>query len=138
MIETLEKTFTKKEYEDHGDSLYQIGKASAFQSVLKTEVVWSLWESDKNQNWDLNTIIIGDGKLKNIPFIYPVFIGEQDDNGKWIYKNVNAIAKDGTIKEVWLAADRAYKKAYKLYGRWHYFLEVLSFKDGTIFPYFGS
>ena len=65
MTETLEKTFTKKEYEDHGDTLYEIGKADAFQSVLKTEVRWSLWESGKNKHWDLNTIIIGDGKLKN-------------------------------------------------------------------------
>ena len=57
MTETLEKTFTKKEYEDHGDTLYEIGKADAFQSVLKTEVRWSLWESGKNKQWDFKTII---------------------------------------------------------------------------------
>ena len=138
MTKTAEKTFTKKEYEDHGDTLYEIGKADAFQSVLKTEVRWSLWESGKNKHWDLNTIIIGDGKLKNIPFEYRVFTGEQDKDGEWIYKNVNTIAKDGTVKEVWLAADRAYKKAWKLYGRWHNFLETLSFDNGIISPYFGS
>jgi hypothetical protein len=87
---------------------------------------------------DLNTIIIGDGKLKNIPFEYRVFTGEQNKDGEWIYKNVNTIAKDGTVKEVWLAADRAYKKAWKLYGRWHNFLETLSFDNGIISPYFGS
>ena len=131
------KTWSNKEYEDHGNSLYQIGKASAFQSVLKTQVVWSLWER-KNEIWNLDTVVIGNGKLKNIPLEYRVFTGEQDENGKWIYKYVNAIAKDGTIKEVWLACDRAYRKAYKLYGRWHNFLEVLTFENGIIYPYFGS
>ena len=135
---TTEKTFSKKEYEDHGDSLYQIGKASAFQSVLKTQVVWSLWESNKNQNWNLDTIIVGNGKLKIFPVQYRVWIGEKNDNGDWIYEYVHAKAKDGTIKEVWLACDRVYRKAYRLYGRWHNFLEVLTFENGWIYPYFGS
>ena len=137
MTTTAKKTWSNQEYEDHGNTLYQIGKASAFQSVLKTQVVWSLWER-KNEIWNLDTLVIGNGKLKNIPLEYRVFTGEQDENGKWIYKYVNAIAKDGTIKEVWLACDRAYRKAYKLYGRWHNFLEVLTFKNGIIYPYFGS
>ena len=131
---TIERTFSKKEYDDHGESLYQIGKSSAFQSVLKTEVNWSVWE--KNQIWDLDTIVIGDGTLKNIPFVKQVYT--KDSNGDYVYENVNAIAKDGTIKEVWLAADRAYKKAKRLYGDWHYFLEIVELKNGVIYSFYGS
>ena len=131
---TIERTFSKKEYDDHGESLYQIGKSSAFQSVLKTEVNWSVWE--KNQIWDLDTVVIGDGTLKNIPFVKQVYT--KDSNGNYVYENVNTIAKNGTIKEIWLAADRAYKKAKKLYGDWHYFLEMVELKNGVIYSYYGS
>ena len=130
----IERTFSKKEYDDHGESLYQIGKSSAFQSVLKTEVNWSVWE--KNQIWDLDTVVIGDGTLKNIPFVKQVYT--KDSNGNYVYENVNTIAKNGTIKEIWLAADRAYKKAKKLYGDWHYFLEMVELKNGVIYSYYGS
>ena len=130
----IERTFSKKEYEDHGESLYQIGKSSAFQSVLKTEVNWSVWE--KNQIWDLDTVVIGDGTLKNIPFVKQVYT--KDSNGNYVYENVNTIAKNGTIKEIWLAADRAYKKAKKLYGDWHYFLEMVELKNGVIYSDYGS
>ena len=131
---TIERTFSKKEDDDHGESLYQIGKSSAFQSVLKTEVNWSVWE--KNQIWDLDTVVIGDGTLKNIPFVKQVYT--KDSNGNYVYENVNTIAKNGTIKEIWLAADRAYKKAKKLYGDWHYFLEMVELKNGVIYSYYGS
>ena len=130
----IERTFSKKEYDDHGESLYQIGKSSAFQSVLKTEVNWSVWE--KNQIWDLDTVVIGDGTLKNIPFVKQVYT--KDSNGNYVYENVNTIAKNGTNKEIWLAADRAYKKAKKLYGDWHYFLEMVELKNGVIYSYYGS
>ena len=130
----IERTFSKKEYDDHGESLYQIGKSSAFQSVLKTEVNWSVWQ--KNQIWDLDTVVIGDGTLKNIPFVKQVYT--KDSNGNYVYENVNTIAKNGTIKEIWLAADRAYKKAKKLYGDWHYFLEMVELKNGVIYSYYGS
>ena len=130
----IERTFSKKEYDDHGESLYQIGKSSAFQSVLKTEVNWSVWE--KNQIWDLDTVVIGDGTLKNIPFVKQVYT--KDSNGNYVYENVNTIAKNGTIKEIWLAADRAYKKAKKLYGDWHCYLEIVELNDGVIYSFYGS
>ena len=64
----------------------------------------------KNKIWDLDTVVIGDGTLKNIPFVKKVYTKES--NGNYVFKNVNDIAKNGTIKEVWLAADRAYKEAH--------------------------
>ena len=134
-MSTTQKTFTKEEYDKHGNILYEIGKSSAFQSVLKTEVNWSVEMT--NDNWNLDTIIIGDGTLKNIPFIKPVYT--QLSNGEYGWIGVRDIAKNGTVKEVWLASDRAYKKAKKQYGDWHYFLEHVELdKDGTISSFYGS
>ena len=132
---TSQKTFSQEEYDKHGNILYEIGKASAFQSVLKTEVQWSVKMSD--ENWDLDTIIIGDGTLKNITFIKPVYT--QFSNGKYGFVAVKSIAKNGTVREVWLASDRAFKKAKKQYGDWHYFLEQVELdKDGDITSFYGS
>ncbi len=134
-MSTTQKTFTKEEYDKHGNILYEIGKSSAFQSVLKTEVNWSVEMTD--DNWNLDTIIIGDGTLKNIPFIKPVYT--QFSNGEYGFIGVRDIAKNGTVKEVWLASDRAHKKAKKQYGDWHYFLERVELdKDGTISSFYGS
>lgn len=142
-LNAQEKTYSEKEYKRHGDSLYKIGKASAFQSVLKTQVHWSVEMTD--DSWDLDTVIIGDGSLKNIPFINTVLTDDKDSDGNYIRKNVITKAKDGTVKEVWLAADRAYKKARRLYGDWHYFLEIVELKNdscrrknGYIASFYGS
>ena len=130
----------KKSYDKGWDkgykSGYRQGKASVFQSVLKTQVDWSVRMTDFN--WDLDTVIIGDGSLKNIPFINTVLTDDKDSDGKYIRKNVITKAKDGTVREVWLAADRAYKKARRLYGDWHYFLERVELKDGQILSFYGS
>ena len=111
------KKFSKKEYESHGDMMYEIGKQEAFKSVLKTEVSWSVKMSDKN--WDLDTVVVGDGSLKNIRFIKTVLSDEQNSDGSYKREIVESIAKDGTVKEVWLAADRAYKEAVKLLSLIH-------------------
>ena len=132
---TSQKTFTKDEYDKHGNILYEIGKSSAFQSVLKTEVNWSVKMTD--ENWNLDTIIIGDGTLKDIIFIKPVYT--KLSNGEYGFLGVRDIAKNGTVKEVWLASDRAFKKAKKQYGDWHYFLEMVELdKDGDITSFYGS
>ena len=134
---TSPKTYSETEYNRHGNSMYEIGKESAFQSVLKTQVMWSVKMTD--DNWDLDTVIIGDGSLKNIPFIKTVLTDFDSVEGHCIRKNVIAIAKDGTVREVWLASDRAFKKAKKQYGDWHYFLEMVELdKDGDINSFYGS
>ena len=133
------KKFSKKEYESHGDMMYKIGKQEAFKSVLKTEVSWSV--KMPNQDWDLDTIIVGDGSLKDIPFYKQVLTDEQDSNGSFIREYVQSTAKDGTVKEVWLAADRAYKEAVRVYEDWHYFLESVKLRgreEKIICSFFGS
>ena len=133
------KKFSKKEYESHGDMMFKIGKQEAFKSVLKTEVSWSV--QMPNEDWDLDTIIVGDGSLKDIPFYKQVLTDEQDSNGSFIREYVQSIAKNGTVKEVWLAADRAYKEAVRDYEDWHYFLESVNLrgrKEKIICSFFGS
>ena len=140
---TSTKTYSETEYNRHGNSMYEIGKESAFQSVLKTQVMWSVKMTD--DNWDLDTVIIGDGSLKNIPFIKTVLTDFDSVEGHCIRKNVITKAKDGTVREVWLAADRAFRKARRLYGDWHYFIEIVElqtdscrFKNGYITSFYGS
>ena len=133
------KKYSEKEYKQHGDILYEIGKQHAFKSILKTEVSWSVKMSD--ENWDLDTIIVGDGSLKDIRFIKTVLSDKQNSDGSFSTEIVESIAKDGTVKEVWLAADRAYKEAVKLYGDWHYFLESVVLKgreEKVICTFYGS
>ena len=132
------KKYSEKEYESHGDIMFKIGKQEAFKSVLKTEVSWSVKMPD--ENWDLDTIIVGDGSLKDIRFIKTVLSDEQNSDGSFKREIVESTAKDGTVKEVWLAADRAYKKAVKLYGDWHYFLESVKLRgreEKIICSFFG-
>ena len=133
------KKYSEKEYENHGDIMYKIGKQDAFRSVLKTEVSWSVKMTD--EDWDLDTIVVGDGSLKDIRFIKTVLSDEQNSDGSYKREIVESIAKDGTVKEVWLAADRAYKEAVKLYEDWHYFLEIVELKGRKtkiIYSYYGS
>ena len=135
----MNKTFTKKEYESHGAMMYEIGKQEAFKSVLKTEVSWSV--KMPNEDWDLDTIIVGDGSLKDIRFIKTVLSDEQNSDGSFKREIVESTAKNGTVKEVWLAADRAYKEAVKLYEDWHYFLEIVELKgrqEKIILSFYGS
>ena len=133
------KKYSEKEYESHGDIMYKIGKQDAFRSVLKTEVSWSV--KMPNEDWDLDTIIVGDGSLKDIPFYKQVLTDEQDSNGSFIREYVKSTAKNGTVKEVWLAADRAYKEAVRVYEDWHYFLESVKLRgreEKIICSFFGS
>ena len=123
------KTYSEKEYKEHGETLFDIGKCQAFQSVLKTDVVWCI--DMPNEDWNLDTVIIGDGSLKDITFENPLV---SYMNGV----NITAKAKDGTVKEVWLAANRAFKKAKKCCGDWHCYLESVELSDGKIIAFYGS
>ena len=135
-METEQKTFTKEEYEHHGEWMFDHGKCVAYQDILKTEVKWSVSMVDRN--WDLDTVIIGDGSLKNIQFVNTVLINDKDTDGNYKREYIYTIAKDATVKEIWLAAERSYKIAKEEYEDWHSFLEILKFVDGKILSFFGS
>jgi len=132
MTTTTKKTWSNTEYENHGNIMYEIGKQSAFQSIMKTEVVWSVHLSDKFDNWDLDTVILGDGNLKDITFVNKILTNDFDE------QIITSKAKDATVKEIWLAAERTYKIAKEEYEDWHKFLEIVELHDGVIYSFFGS
>ena len=127
---TTSKTFSKEEYDKHGNMMYDIGLSHAFKTVLKTDVSWSVQMPKGLERWDLDTVIIGDGSLKNIPFVNNILTMNHGQ------QNIVTRAKNGTVKEVWLAADRAYKKAKKLYGDCNYFLEIVELKNCVIYSFY--
>ena len=135
-METEQKTFTKEEYEHHGEWMFDHGKCVAYQDILKTEVKWCVSMVDRN--WDLDTVIIGDGSLKDIQFVNTVVINDKDTDGNYKREYIFTIAKDATVKEIWLEAERSYKIAKEEYEDWHSFLEILKFVDGKILSFFGS
>ena len=135
-METEQKTFTKEEYEHHGEWMFDHGKCVAYQDILKTEVKWCVSMVDRN--WDLDTVIIGDGSLKDIQFVNTVLINDKDTDGNYKREYIYTIAKDATVKEIWLAAERSYNIAKEEYEDWHSFLEILKFVDGKILSFFGS
>jgi len=138
MTTTTKKTWSNTEYENHGNFMYEIGKQSAFQSIMKTEVVWSVHLSDKFDNWDLDTVILGDGNLKDIVFINKILTNEKDKKGNFVPQIITSKAKDATVREIWLAAERTYKIAKEEYEDWHKFLEIVKLHDGVIYSFFGS
>ena len=135
-METEQKTFTKEQYEHHGEWMFDHGKSIAYQDILKTEVKWCVSMVDRN--WDLDTVIIGDGSLKDIQFVNTVLINDKDTDGNYKREYIYTIAKDATVKEIWLAAERSYKIAKEEYEDWHSFLEILKFVDGKILSFYGS
>ena len=138
MTTTTKKTWSNTEYENHGNFMYEIGKTSAFQSIMKTEVIWSVNLSDRFKHWDLDTVILGDGNLKDIVFINKILTNEKDKKGDFIPQIITSKAKDATVREIWLAAERTYKIAKEEYEDWHKFLEIVELHDGVIYSFFGS
>ena len=138
MTTTTKKTWSNTEYENHGNIMYEIGKQSAFQSIMKTEVIWSVNLSDKFKHWDLDTVILGDGNLKDIVFINKILTNEKDKKGNFIPQIITSKAKDATVRELWLAAERTYKIAKEEYEDWHKFLEIVELHEGVIYSFFGS
>ena len=132
MTSTTTKTWSNTQYENHGIIMYEIGKQSAFQSIMKTEVVWSVHLSDKFDNWDLDTVILGDGNLKDITFVNKILTNDFDE------QIITSKAKDATVREIWLAAERTYKIAKEEYEDWHQFLEIVELHEGVIYSFFGS
>tara|TARA_Y100000015_G_scaffold39190_1_gene42797 strand:+ start:620 stop:1042 length:423 start_codon:yes stop_codon:yes gene_type:complete len=114
-------------YEENGDMMYEIGKASAYQDTLGFTTVWSVTMPDR---WDLNTVVVGDAetKLKCV-----------NDMVSFTGGKVSVTAKNGTVREIWKAAERAYKKANEKYGDWHYFLECVEVDaKGVVHFWYGS
>ena len=101
-------------YKLHGEMMYEIGLASAFQSVLNYQTNWSVRMNGKP--WNLGTEVIeSEGPIKLI--ISGISI---ETSAKW---RISTKAKNGTVGELWKALERAYKKAQKQHNDWHIYIE---------------
>ena len=114
-------------YERNADLMYDMGKASGYQDAFGFDTVWSVKMPD---GWGLDTVVVGDSgtKLKCV-----------NDNVSFAGGKVSVTAKNGTVREIWKAADRAFKKAREKHGDWHYFLENVELDaEGVVHFWYGS
>ena len=148
MTETLEKTFSKKEYDenyDHGYEFgYESGRLDVFEDLLKIKyTVWSV-HSVNNLEWSL-----GDKNLdhpldlnvdKSLKIIYNYHWYEYDESTKkleQLHQDLYGRAKNNTIGEVWKGIDRLYVK-HGLVGTDHKFIESIDIEDDVLKFYTGS
>ena len=109
-----EKCGCQKCFKEHGETMLEIGIAFGLQNALKYETLWSV-EMDCKR-WTLDTVLIDTDEP--LTLISKGFNAE--DFSDWMIKTT---AKNGTVGELWKAAERAFKKANKNHGDWHRYIE---------------
>ena len=95
----------------------------AYRHALRYTTKWSIEMDDPN--WNLDTVVIDvQGELSCTDKRYPH----------------STIAENGTVRELWAAAEEHYQKAFKDYGEVdHTFLErARRGPNGTVEFFFGS
>ena len=142
-METLEKTFTKKDLEKERDEGYEFGfesgRLDVFEDLLKIKyVTWSVHHVN-NKEWSL-----GDKNLDhpldhniNKPLKIVYNYHWYDENYKQYNEDLYGRAKNNTIGEVWKGIDRLYVK-YGLVGTDHKFIEDINIEDNVLKFYTGS
>lgn len=84
------------------------------REALGFKTVWSIWECP-----DIDFKIFTD-KPRTVVYNY-------------FSTPITAVAKDGSVRELWRAADEIYRKAEEQFGDWHYFIESFEVQaDGTL------
>ena len=147
-METLEKTFTKKDLEKEWDDGVEYGREQGrldvFEDLLKIKyATWSV-HSVNNKQWSL-----GNKKLdhpldlnvdKPLKIIYNYHWYEYDESTKKLEsfnEDLYGRAKNNTIGEVWKGIDKLYIK-YGLQGTDHKFIESIDIEDNVLKFYTGS
>ena len=147
-METLEKTFTKKDLEKEWDDGVEYGREQGrldvFEDLLKIKyATWSV-HSVNNKQWSL-----GNKKLdhpldlnvdKPLKIIYNYHWYEYDESTKKLEsfnEDLYGRAKNNTIGEVWKGIDRLYIK-HGLQGTDHKFIESIDIEGDVLKFYTGS
>ena len=147
-METLEKTFTKKDLEKERDEGYEFGfesgRLNVFEDLLKIKyVTWSVhtvnnkeWSlGDKNPDHPLDHNI-----NKPLKIVYNYHWYEYDESTKeleQLHQDLYGRAKNNTIGEVWKGIDRLYIK-HGLQGTDHKFIESIDIEGDVLKFYTGS
>ena len=147
-METLEKTFTKKDLEKEWDDGVEYGREQGrldvFEDLLKIKyVTWSV-HSVNNKEWSLGNKNL-DHPLdlnvnKPLKIVYNHHWYEYDESTKKLEsfnKDLYGRAKNNTIGEVWKGIDRLYIK-HGLQGTDHKFIESIDIEDDVLKFYTGS
>ena len=144
-METLEKTFTKKDLEKEWDDGVEYGREQGrldvFEDLLKIKyATWSV-HSVNNKQWSL-----GNKKLdhpldlnvdKPLKIIYNYHWYEYDESTKKLEsfnEDLYGRAKNNTIGEVWKGIDKLYIK-HGLQGTDHKFIESIDI-EGDVLKFF--
>ena len=147
-METLEKTFTKKDLEKEWDDGVEYGREQGrldvFEDLLKIKyATWSV-HSVNNKQWSL-----GNKKLdhpldlnvdKPLKIIYNYHWYEYDESTKKLEsfnEDLYGRAKNNTIGEVWKGIDKLYIK-HGLQGTDHKFIESIDIEGDVLKFYTGS
>ena len=141
-METLEKTFTKKDLEKEWDDGVKYGREQGrldvFEDLLKIKyVTWSVhtvnnkeWNlSDKNLDYPLDLNV-----NKPLKIIYNYHWYEYDESTKKLEsfnEDLYGRAKNNTIGEVWKGIDRLYIK-HGLQGTDHKFIESIDIEGNIL------
>ena len=147
-METLEKTFTKKDLEKEWDDGVEYGREQGrldvFEDLLKIKyATWSV-HSVNNKQWSL-----GNKKLDHpldlnvdnpLKIIYNYHWYEYDESTKKLEsfnEDLYGRAKNNTIGEVWKGIDKLYIK-HGLQGTDHKFIESIDIEGDVLKFYTGS
>lgn len=111
---------------DYYESFHE--KCRDYQEHLGLEVIWCV-DMKAFPDWTLETFIIPSKSeltmistgIQTYSTYSSVNMLPQEDWSDW---KVTVKAKNGTVRELWKAANESYKKASELYYDWHRYIEV--------------
>ena len=142
-METLEKTFTKKDLEKEWDDGVEYGREQGrldvFEDLLKIKyVTWSV-HSVNNKEWSLGDKNLDHPLDHNINKPLKIVYNHHwyDKNYKQYNEDLYGRAKNNTIGEVWKGIDKLYVN-YNLIGTDHKFIESIDIKGDVLKFYTGS
>ena len=135
--DTVKKTPEYKFNDEFGDI-----KSLKFEDVSQFELEHEHYDDLKTSLnydtvWSLDSGILQlDQKIFiDKPFIvtYKVIKDMSDDFQTTTYQTFTAVTKDGTVGELWKAAENCFQQAKLALNDWHYFVEDLVMQeDGTL------
>ena len=142
-METLEKTFTKKDLEKEWDDGVEYGREQGrldvFEDLLKIKyVTWSV-HSVNNKEWSLGDKNLDHPLDHNINKPLNIVYNHHwyDKNYKQYNEDLYGRAKNNTIGEVWKGIDKLYVN-YNLVGTDHKFIESIDIEGDVLKFYTGS
>lgn len=104
------------------------------REALDCDTVWSIYEVDH-----IDSVMLSD-KVRRVfyRFYAKDVTSEELMNGTAEEIEVSSTAVNGTVRELWRAAESCYKQA-KVQGDWHYFVEDFQMQeDGSLEIWMGS